>query len=246
MKEGFVSWRGGIGLSTRAPCWSAAHGGGDNFFRMTDDGFHSQMPLLFVLGLPRGSPYPSLLSLLLWQPADISDERHSSHRDTESQTWKNERGSISVQCRSREKPMLERGTRWFVEIRDHKQVQVKPLCSFFLVQLALICKKWVLHAWTFQKHFQQHIFWNLLNNQSQVLVCTQDKITAFVVVQIPTWTFVWLMSAVWPVIARQNLAGRKSVQMVWSIKCVTLEWQTFFPTDSRRWLLWTMTTSFHK
>lgn len=154
MKEGFVSWRGGIGLSTRAPCWSAAHGGGDNFFRMTDDGFHSQMPLLFVLGLPRGSPYPSLLSLLLWQPADISDERHSSHRDTESQTWKNERGSISVQCRSREKPMLERGTRWFVEIRDHKQVQVKPLCSFFLVQLALICKKWVLHAWTFSAaHF---------------------------------------------------------------------------------------------
>lgn len=45
-------------LSAAARCWSVAHGGGDHCFRMTDDGFHSQMPLLFVLGRPRGSPHP--------------------------------------------------------------------------------------------------------------------------------------------------------------------------------------------
>lgn len=36
----------------------AAHGRRDNFFKMTDGGFHSQMPFLFVLGLPQGMPFP--------------------------------------------------------------------------------------------------------------------------------------------------------------------------------------------
>lgn len=53
MKEGFVFWRGGHSLSHSSLLISGTLRG-DHIFGMTDDGFLSQMPLLFVFGAASG------------------------------------------------------------------------------------------------------------------------------------------------------------------------------------------------
>lgn len=55
MTEGLVCPQEDQALSRRL---FVAHGRRDNFFKMTDGGFYSQMPFLFVLGLPQGTPFP--------------------------------------------------------------------------------------------------------------------------------------------------------------------------------------------
>lgn len=75
------------------PWWSVGHGRGDNFFKMTDGGFHSQMPLLFVLGVPRGSPSPC-------SSASFSDNLQTSQTScilpTETPSLRHERVSGEV------------------------------------------------------------------------------------------------------------------------------------------------------
>ena len=78
------------------PCWWVAHSGGDNFFRMTDDGFHSQIPLLFVSGLIWDWSFPH-------SSASCSDNLQTSQMSGifPKETW-----SLRHERASREAPVL--------------------------------------------------------------------------------------------------------------------------------------------
>lgn len=130
------------------------------------------------------APLPSLL----WQPADISDERHSSpqrHQVSDKEEWPGK--SVHLVPRPWESVGGERvlgggqGAGWasgFVKIRGRERVRVKLFCYFLQHFFGKCCRCLLISLWAFEmmalillEKWQHWLFVQMPKQQPMTFCC---------------------------------------------------------------------------